>query len=46
MNNGPLVSDDPELGRIAPELRQFLASGDNGARAELVFELLSRFYHI
>lgn len=23
MNNGPLVNDDPELGRVAPELRHF-----------------------
>lgn len=38
-DNGSSVSDDPELGRMAPELRQspgHLARGDNRARAELV----------
>ena len=42
-DNGSSVSDDPELGRRAPELRQspgHLARGDNRARAELVYVIL------
>lgn len=42
-DNGPLVVDGPEVGRIGLELSQLLgqgAEGDNKARPELVSETL------
>lgn len=42
-DNGPLVNDSPDLGRISLELRQLLGHlvrGDNKARTELVSKIL------
>jgi hypothetical protein len=41
-----MVNDEPKLGRIVPEQSQFLGHlprGDNGARVELVSEILQSF---